>query len=681
MIYSDSDIRTLKGIGDKKAQAFNRLGIFTVYDLISFYPRKYEDRSLVRNISDLTDGDTCCIKAVVADDPKLSRIRRGLEIVRFRAFDDTGLVEISYFNQSYLKNVFSKGEIYYFYGKAERKYSRATLNNPTFEREEDAGSKTGRIVPIYRLSSGLTQKNVIDAVSTAVDLFADTVPEIINPGIRNRNELVQARFAYKNIHFPADIGSLELARKRLIFEELFLLSCSLGLRKHGIKKEDGIVIENASLPSFLDALPFTPTGAQMRAISECTTDMKSGHVMNRLLQGDVGSGKTLVAAALIYYAFNSGYSSALMVPTEVLAEQHYKNLCSLFSFCDLRIELLTGSTTAAEKRRIKNELRDGNIDLIIGTHALFSDDVIYSNLGLVITDEQHRFGVKQRSAIVEKAGNPHILVMSATPIPRSLALIIYGDLDISVLDELPPGRKKIDTYQVDESYRERLFAFVRKQVDAGHQVYIVCPKVDEDPSEELKSVKKYADELSAKLPGIRVDYMHGRMSAKEKDRIMSSFMINETKVLVSTTVIEVGVDVPNASLMIIENAERFGLSQLHQLRGRVGRGSDKSYCVLVSDNSGEDVKRRLNILCSTNDGFVISEEDLKIRGPGDFFGERQHGLPEMHIADLGVNVNILQTARDEANALLESDPDLKKEENRTLKEQVGFLLDKNLILN
>ena len=681
MIYSDSDIRTLKGIGDKKAQAFNRLGIFTVYDLISFYPRKYEDRSLIRNISDVSDGEPCCIKAVIADEPKLTRIRRGLDIVKFRAFDDTGLAEISYFNQSWLKNSFIKGETYYFYGRIDRKYGRASIANPTFEKEGTAGTKTGRIVPIYRLSSGLTQKNVSDAVQTAVELFADTVPEILNHDICDRNRLVQARFAYKNIHFPADAGSLELARRRLIFEELFLLSCSLSLRKHGIKKADGIIIDNNSLSSFLAALPFKPTNAQIRAIKECIRDMRSGKVMNRLLQGDVGSGKTLVAAALIHHTFKSGYSSALLVPTEVLAEQHYNNLCSLFSFTDLRIELLTGSTPASEKKRIKASLKAGDVDLIIGTHALFSNDVSYENLGLVITDEQHRFGVRQRSAIVEKAGNPHILVMSATPIPRSLALIIYGDLDISVLDELPPGRKKIDTYHVDESYRPRLHAFIRKQAESGHQVYIVCPKVDEDPAEELKSVRKYAGELLTELPELKVEYMHGKMSAKEKDRIMSSFMRNETNVLVSTTVIEVGVDVPNASLMIIENAERFGLSQLHQLRGRVGRGPDKSYCILVSDSSDEDVKKRLDILCRTNDGFVISEEDLKIRGPGDFFGERQHGLPEMHIADLGVNVNILQLARDEANALLKDDPELKKEENRALREQVGFLLEKNLILN
>ena len=681
MIYSDSDIRTLKGIGDKKAQAFNKLGIFTVYDLISFYPRKYEDRSLIKNISDLNDGDTCCIKAVAADDPKLSRIRRGLDIVKFRAFDSTGLVEISYFNQSWMKNTICKGEQYYFYGKVEKRYNRAAMTNPTFEKDEAAGSKTGRIVPVYRLTSGLSQKNVTDAVRVAVDTFADTVPEILNPEIRERNELVQARFAYKNIHFPADLGSLELSRRRLIFEELFLLSCSLGLRKHGIKKENGYIISSDGVREFLDALPFTPTSAQIRAIDECSIDMKSGQVMNRLLQGDVGSGKTLVAAALIYNTFRSGFVSALMVPTEVLAEQHCKNLRELFSFSGLRIELLTGSTTAAEKRRIKSELKTGNIDLIIGTHALFSDDVSYTNLGLVITDEQHRFGVKQRSAIVEKAGNPHILVMSATPIPRSLALIIYGDLDISVLDELPPGRKPVETFLVDDSYRQRLLSFINKQVEGGHQVYIVCPKVEDDPSEELKSVKRYTEDLMRKLPGISVEYIHGKLSGKEKDRIMSSFMRNETSILVSTTVIEVGVDVPNASLMIIENADRFGLSQLHQLRGRVGRGSEKSYCVLVSDNTGQDVLNRLNILCKTGDGFVISEEDLKIRGPGDFFGERQHGLPEMHIADLGVNVNILQKARDEATALLESDPELKREENRALKEQVGFLLEKNLILN
>ena len=681
MIYTDSDIKTLKGIGDKKAHAFNKLGIFTVYDLISFYPRRYEDRSFTKNICDLNDGDTCCIKAVLADDPKLSRIRRGLEIIKFRAFDSTGLIDISYFNQSWLKNTLFKGQEYCFYGKVEKRNGRAFMTNPAFEKEEAAGNKTGRIVPIYRLVSGLNQKSVIDAVQVAVDLFADSVPDIINPDIRERNELVQARFAYKNIHFPADLGSLELARRRLIFEELFLLSASLAIRKHGTKKESGIILSAECTKEFLNSLPFAPTEAQIRSISECMRDMMSGQVMNRLLQGDVGSGKTLVAAALIYNTFRSGYASALMVPTEVLAEQHYKNLSDLFSFSNLRLELLTGSTSAAEKRRIKNNLKEGKTDLIIGTHALFSDDVSYKNLGLVITDEQHRFGVKQRSAIVEKAGNPHILVMSATPIPRSLALIIYGDLDISVLDELPPGRKPVDTFLVDESYRERLISFIKKQLASSRQVYIVCPKVEDDLADELKSVKNYADDLTKLLPGVSIEYIHGKMSGKEKERIMSSFKRNETNVLISTTVIEVGVDVPNASLMIIENADRFGLSQLHQLRGRVGRGTDKSYCVLVSDNTSPDVVDRLKILCKTNDGFAISEEDLKIRGPGDFFGERQHGLPEMHIADLGVNVNILQKARDEALKLLSSDPELKKEENRALREQVGFLLNKNMILN
>ena len=681
MIYSGSDLRSLPGIGEKKALVFQKLGIQTVYDLLSYYPRRYEDRTIKKEIFSLEDGETVCIEATVAESAKLSRIRKGLDIVRFRAFDRSGIVEISYFNQSYLKNVFQKGESFTFYGKVTRGGNRISLTNPVYEKEDKSGDKTGRIVPVYRLASGLTQKNISDSVRIALDQYIDSVPEILNPEILRRNELVHASFAYKNIHFPADHGSLEMARRRLIFEELFLLSCALRCFRDDNQRSGGIQLENDGIKAFYRSLPFEPTGAQKRAIDQCVADMRSGFVMNRLLQGDVGSGKTLVAAALIYHTSQSGYSSVLMAPTEVLAEQHYKNLTSLFAFSDLRIELLTGSTTAKERRRIREALKNGAVDLLIGTHAVFSEDIEYENLAFVVTDEQHRFGVRQRSALVSKAKNPHVLVMSATPIPRSLALIIYGDLDVSILDELPPGRQKIDTYAVTEDYRPRILKFIHKQAEEGRQVYVVCPKVEEDDTGELKSAKSYAEELRSALPDLTIEFMHGKMSAKEKERVMSSFTAGETDVLVSTTVIEVGVDVPNASLMIIENAERFGLSQLHQLRGRVGRGADKSYCILVSDNKGDDVKARLSILCSTGDGFKVAEEDLRLRGPGDFFGERQHGLPEMHIADLGADVLILQKAHDEAIALLDSDPELKKEENRELKNQIGFLLEKNNVLS
>ena len=681
MIYSDSDLRSLQGIGEKKALAFHKLGIDSVYDLLSYYPRRYEDRSLKKDIFSLEDGETVCIEATVAENAKLSRIRKGLDIVKFRAFDSTGIVEISYFNQSYLKTQFTKGDTFTFYGKVTRRNNRISLTNPVFDRIDRTGEKTGRIVPIYRLSAGLTQKNISDSVKTALDLYLDSVPEMLCPDILDRNELVHASFAYKNIHFPADHGSLDLARRRLIFEELFLLSCALRSLRDNEQASSGILLENDRINEFFQSLPFSPTGAQFRAIDQCIADLRSGKVMNRLLQGDVGSGKTLVAAALIFYTYCSGHSSALMAPTEVLAEQHFRNLSSLFAFSDLRIELLTGSTSAKDRKRIRQELLDGTIDLLIGTHALFSGDIDYKDLALIITDEQHRFGVNQRSALVRKATNPHVLVMSATPIPRSLALIIYGDLDVSVLDVLPPGRKPVETFHVTEEYRARILRFIRKQAEEGHQIYVVCPKVEEDETGELKSAKMFASELQKALPDLHIEYMHGKQSAKEKERVMRSFTSGETDVLVSTTVIEVGVDVPNASLMIVENAERFGLSQLHQLRGRVGRGADRSYCILVSDHETPEVKARLEILCSTGDGFKVAEEDLRLRGPGDFFGERQHGLPEMHIADLGADILLLQKAHDEAIALLKADPLLEKEENRILKEQIGFLLRKNTMIN
>ena len=444
-------------------------------------------------------------------------------------------------------------------------------------------------------------------------------------------------------------------------------------------EQGGIVMDGADAEAFFASLPFPPTGAQRRAVTQAINDMRSGRVMNRLLQGDVGSGKTLVAAALIWYVWKCGFTSAFMAPTEILAEQHFLTLNSLFSPFGLRVARLTGAMTVKEKREVKAALAAGSIDLIVGTHALFSTDVEYSRLGLVVTDEQHRFGVAQRSALIGKGQKPHVLVMSATPIPRTLALIIYGDLDVSVLDELPPGRQKVDTFAVGESYRARLNNFIRKLVGEGRQVFVVCPMVEENDElpVKLKSAEEHAKELGAAFPDLRVGCVHGRMKAKDKDRIMADFAAGELDILVSTTVIEVGVDVPNAALMIVENAERFGLSQLHQLRGRVGRGQHKSYCVLVSDADGEEVKSRLGIMVKTNDGFKISEEDLRLRGPGDFFGSRQHGLPEMHVADLGADVNVLKSAQDEAQRLLKDDPALTKPEHRALRERNDRLFSAN----
>ncbi len=670
-----TDVRYIKGIGEKKAQALHKLGVFTLYDLVSYFPRKYEDRSQYKPIALTMSGETVCIQAMVADTPRLTRVRRGLDLVKLRAVDESGVMDITFFNQPYAKDNLHRGESYVFYGKIEANGSRRSMVNPVYEREGAVNGITGRIVPIYRLGAGLNQRIMLQSIRQGLNDCGEQLPELLPESIRERCQLVQARYAYENIHFPADFGALELARRRLIFEELFILACALGRLRGERVRERGVVVNAVDLEEFWSVLPFRPTNAQRRAVDQAVADLQSGSVMNRLVQGDVGSGKTLVAAALIWTVWKSGLSSALMAPTEILADQHFETLTSLLSPLGLRIGKLTGAMTAKEKRETKEALKNGELDLIIGTHALFSADVTYANLGLVITDEQHRFGVGQRSALIAKSIKPHVLVMSATPIPRTLALILYGDLDVSIIDELPPGRQKVDTFAVDESYRERLNGFIRKLCGEGRQVFVVCPMVDEndDLALPLKSAEEHARELAAVFPDLHVACVHGKMKAKEKDAVMAAFVAGEINILVSTTVIEVGVDVPNAALMIVENAERFGLSQLHQLRGRVGRGQHKSYCVLVSDANGDDVRARLSILCQTNDGFKISEEDLRLRGPGDFFGSRQHGLPEMHVADLGADMDVLTRAQQEANALLAEDPQLSRPEHTQLRERVDQL--------
>lgn len=675
----NTDVRYIKGIGEKKAQALNKLGVFSLYDLISYFPRKYEDRSRYCPIALTTPDEPVCIRAIVADTPRLVRIRRGMELVKFRAVDESGSVDITYFNQNYVKDQFQLGESYIFFGKIEIKGSHRSMVNPVHEKEGTENGITGRIIPVYRICSGLNQRSMLQAVRQGLDTCAGLVPDVLPENVRRRCRLVQARYAYENIHFPPDMEALELARRRLIFEELFVLACALGMMRTERVLEGGIKLNAIDTEEFFSALPFSPTGAQRRAVSEALGDMSSGGVMNRLLQGDVGSGKTLVAAALIWQTYKNGYMSAFMAPTEILADQHYVNLSALLFPFGLRVAKLTGAMTAKEKRAVKAALAAGEIDLIVGTHALFSADVEYSRLALVVTDEQHRFGVAQRSALISKGARPHVLVMSATPIPRTLALIIYGDLDVSVIDELPPGRQKVDTFAVDESYRARLNGFIRRLTGEGRQVFVVCPMVEENDElpVKLKSAQEHAKELAAVFPDLRVGCVHGRMKAKDKDAVMGAFAAGELDILVATTVIEVGVDVPNAALMIIENAERFGLSQLHQLRGRVGRGSYKSYCVMVSDAGGDEVRARLKIMTQTNDGFKISEEDLRLRGPGDFFGSRQHGLPEMHVADLGADANVLKKAQEEASRVLASDPALASAENAALKARIDRLFSLN----
>ena len=676
MTELNTDVRFIKGIGEKKAQALNRLGVFSLRDLVSFFPRRYEDRSECKPIALTQDGESVCVQAMVADTPRLTRVRRGLELVKLRAVDDSGALDITYFNMPYVKDNLRRGESYIFYGKVEANGPRRSMVNPVAERAEGERKLTGRILPVYRLTAGLTQRDMLQAERRALDACLTQLPDILPHAVRERNGLAQTGYAFENVHFPKDFEALELARRRLIFEELFVLACALGKMRGERTKESGIRMEPSDLTRFWAALPFAPTGAQRRAVEEAMRDMDSGSVMNRLVQGDVGSGKTLVAAALIWHTAENGYMSAFMAPTEILAEQHCATLTQLLGPLGLRIGRLTGAMTAKEKRLVREQLKNGELDLVIGTHALFSADVEYKNLGLVVTDEQHRFGVGQRSALIGKGQRPHVLVMSATPIPRTLALIIYGDLDVSVMDELPPGRQKVDTFAVDESYRERLNGFIRRLVSEGRQVFVVCPMVEENDElpTKLKSAEEHAEALRRSFPDLRVACVHGKLKAKDKEAVMAAMAAGEIDILVATTVIEVGVDVPNAALIIVENAERFGLSQLHQLRGRVGRGQHKSWCILVSDNDGEENRARLGIMTKTNDGFKISEEDLRLRGPGDFFGSRQHGLPEMHAADLGADVNVLQKAQQEAALVLAADPGLTAPEHAPLRESVERLL-------
>lgn len=671
-----TELRYVKGVGEARARAFGRLGVHDLAGLVSFFPRAYEDRTRLVRIAELADGDLVCVEAVVGTEPQLSRIRRGLDLLRFRAVDETGAMQLTFFNQAYLKDQFRKGESYVFYGRAQVKGRFVSMTNPVFDRLADFGRVTGRIVPVYRLTSGLSQNTVRSAVRQALDLSQGRLPDGLPDCVADEYKLCTARYAYENVHFPADMQALSLARRRLVFEELFVLACALGLLRGGREGAQGRVLRGAGLGTFTGSLPFSPTGAQLRAMREAIGDMSSGKLMNRLVQGDVGSGKTLVAAACIWYAAQSGAQSAFMAPTEILAEQHYATLTGFLEPFGIRVAKLTGSMRAAEKRAVLSGLASGEYALCVGTHALLSGGVEFRDLALVVTDEQHRFGVQQRAALAEKGLRPHILVMSATPIPRTLALMIYGELDVSLIDELPPGRQKVDTFAVDSGYRERLNGFIRKLAGEGRQVFVVCPRIedDEEKPDDLKSAEEHAAALQKELPGLRIACIHGKLKAREKDEIMSRFAAGETDVLVSTTVIEVGVDVPNAALMVVENAERFGLSQLHQLRGRVGRGKHKSWCILVSDAKGEEARARLHAMTHISDGFKIAEEDLRLRGPGDFFGSRQHGLPELHIADLGADMNVLKAAQDAAKRLLDSDPRLERPENKRLRSRAGELL-------
>ena len=671
---------TLPGIGPARARGLEKLGLVTVEDLLRCYPRSYEDRRKFSTVAAAPVDIPVCLELLVAEPPRLSRIRKGLELVKARLVDDTGSLTATFFNQTYMKDALRPGETYIVYGKVEGPPGRRQMTNPVCERS-DRVRFTGCILPVYALTHGISNNLLAGLARRCVDECAGQLEEVLPGPLRREHALAAAEFACRNIHFPRDEEALELARRRLIFEELFCLTCGMALLRTRRDEAAGVPFAIPPVEEFLALLPFPLTGAQRRVMDEIAADVSAGPPMNRLVQGDVGSGKTMVAAYGAWLAAKNGRQCALMAPTELLAEQHFRSLAPLLEQAGLRVGLLTGAVKGRARKELLAALAAGELDLLIGTHALLSEGVDYADLGLVITDEQHRFGVAQRAALSAKARRPpHVLVLSATPIPRTLSLVIYGDLDVSVIDELPPGRTPVQTFVVGEDKRQRMYGFVRKLVGEGRQAYIVCPAVEEgeDEGAGLKAATTYAQGLQTEVfPDLRVGLVHGKMKPREKDAVMTAFAGGELDVLVSTTVIEVGVDVPNAALMVVENADRFGLSQLHQLRGRVGRGKHQSYCVLVTSTRNPDSRARLKVLTKTTDGFQIAEEDLKLRGPGDFFGQRQHGLPQLRIADLAGDMRVLKEAQLAAQELLERDPGLKRPEHAPLLKQIHRLFEQH----
>lgn len=650
MKLSEYDIQFVKGVGEKKARLFNKLGVYSLENLVHYYPRKYLDQSSTVSVVDAPTGQAVSIRATMITPVRENRIRKGLTLYKCNFSDGETVIHVTIFNNEYLAKSLRTYDEYILYGKVEKRFTDANMSSPQIE-----SIKTGMAIhPIYPATQNLNSKAIAKAVRGAFDkigVFEDT----LNDEIRKKYDLCTLDFALKEIHFPSCSENIETARKRLIFEELLTLQLGLMLLKGKRSEKNNHLVNMDYTDEFYSLLPFEPTHAQKRCINDCLCDMRSPHTMNRLIQGDVGSGKTAVAGAVIHTVIKNGYQAAMMAPTEILACQHYESFKRLFDGTPIRLALLTGSTKASEKKKIKSQLIDGEIDFIIGTHALIQNDVEFANLGLVCTDEQHRFGVEQRADLAMKGDHPHLLVMSATPIPRTLGLIIYGELDISVLDELPPNRQEIRTDYVNSSYHERIYRFIKKALDNGRQAYIVCPLIDEGES-ELLAAEEYAKALCEnEFSDYSLGLLHGKMKPNQKDEIMHRFASGEIQILVSTTVIEVGVDVPNATIMLIENADRFGLSQLHQLRGRVGRGKEKSYCILVSDNQSEQTKERLGVMKSTSNGFKIAEYDLKTRGPGDFFGKKQHGLPNLKIADMVEDIQTLNLCRKCAEEMLMAD--------------------------
>ena len=678
MIDLKKDVKYVKGVGPNRVQLLNKLGIFTLEDLITYYPRTYEDRSKPKSLLECIDGEEALIEVIAISKMIESKFsRKTMQKIMIR--DNTSSAEAIWFNQTYLKSKFTVGKKYRMYGKIEKKYGKIIIASPVFD-EYGSTQNTGRIIPIYPLTYQLSQNTLRKIIENAMNEVYGNLPETLPQYIIKTNRILGINDAIKTIHFPQELKDFKIARKRLVFEELLITQLSLmSLKNRDVLEEKGIKFSSEyKIEDFVKRFSFQLTNAQLRVLREIEKDMESEKMMNRLLQGDVGSGKTAVAMSAAYKAVKSGYQAAIMAPTAILATQHLENFDKMLTELGIKSALLISGITKKKKEEILKNLKDGEIDILIGTHALLEDNVEFKNLGLVVTDEQHRFGVRQRNKIAKKGSNgqnPDVLVMSATPIPRTLALILYLDLDISIIDELPPNRKKIETFAVTKRMQERVDNFIEKQIKEGRQAYIVCPLVEESEESDLKSVvelaKKYQTEI---FPQYKVSYLHGKMKAKEKDEIMLQFKNHEIDILISTTVIEVGVDVPNSNIMVIEDAQRFGLAQLHQLRGRVGRGEYQSYCILKYEGNGENIKKRMKVMCETNDGFKISEKDLELRGSGDFFGTMQHGLPEFKIANLFEDMPILQQVQQVAQSILLNDAKLEKEENKEL----AYIVNKKL---
>ncbi len=672
--WEQTEIQFLKGIGPKRAELFHKLDIYTLRDLVYHFPRSYLNVGQITPIAAAMPGESCSVLARVVEKSREQRIRKGLSVFKVKVTDDSGVMLLTFFNNKFAVDALKLEESYYFYGKVGGNLLRKEMTSPLiFSQQEGAG-----MVPVYPLTTGLTSRMISAGVEQAFTHFPQNLPDFLPGELRLENKLCTLEYALRTIHFPKSAETAETAKQRLIFDEFLILSIGLGLVKGEKAKAAGRPMKQVPVEPFYQALPFTPTNAQQRCVTEACRDLCRSTPMNRLVQGDVGSGKTLVAAACCYFAWKNGLQTAVMAPTEILANQHYETFSGFLAPFGVRVGLLTASLPAPQKRQVLAKLQSGELDLCIGTHALLSEGVNFANLGLVITDEQHRFGVAQRVQLAQKGESPHMLVMSATPIPRTLALMIYGDLELSVIDELPPNRQPVKTYRIGPDKRDRAFGFLRQHLDKGLQCYIVCPLIEQGEADMgLKPAVQYAQELAnTAFKGYRVGLLHGRMKPQEKDQVMASFQSGEIQLLVSTTVIEVGVDVPNAVVMLIENAERFGLSQLHQLRGRVGRGREQSSCILLSGAKNPETTERLKVLCSTNDGFKVAEYDLKMRGPGDFLGYRQHGLPQLAIADMARDVDLLSAAQQTARRILNQDPRLEHPEHQGLKERVSRILER-----